>query len=551
MKALITLLLAGCFLQIPAQNEFQKHFKMSQFSALTSYNLPGGILFRGLDSNGLDEGFCMVDAGGRITWHQFFLAGSMIANSIMTPLSETEYCHINPLFHEVSIYKTLDNALAWEKKYPEHPEVILQDFPFGVMQFKSLANGQLFVAAKSITVVNLPNGPIGVESPVFFLFDANGNLLWSKMHKIGNDNFAPVDFIENASGDLLVTGTFWEGVEGNTVPRGIGTIVVDRNNGNIAGAGTAYTYADPDADFSVGMIDDVSNAFVVTGFNLNGSSPDYSFAYIIKLNDDGTFGQAARFDATDPDCSVNLRLVGTSGNMTYLAGNYLTDFPATGHSFVNTFSLKTDTSASEVLWAKRYGPEPVDVGGQVLTTFYNFIINEADNTLLFSGSNELSSGYLWKANQSTGNAGCESVDVGIILSAYSFNGTFISTSVVFGEYLVEGSTPVSVDDQLLTRPEPDLSDYCLVSGTDKTEVPDNALSLYPNPANNMVTVSCPECPACHIALYDVCGKMIADYFFENQNTMDINVSQLKSGVYFVKVSEKNGKSFGNKKLILQ
>jgi len=551
MKKLITFFLGLCFMQISAQSEFQKHFEMSQFGVLGSYDLPGGILFKGLDSNGLDEGFCMVKADGTIAWHQFFEVGARITSSVMAPVNEAEYCHIMPLFHEISLFKTANHAFVWEKIFPEHPDVIVQDFPLGVMNFKNLTDGRICVAAKSITVVNLPNGSIGVECPVFFLFDENGNLLWSKMHKVGNDNFEPIDFMENSAGNLLVVGTFWPGTEGNTEPRGFGTIQIDLDNGSIAGTGSANIYTSSDADFSVGFIDEVNKTFLVNGINLNGSSPNYSSSFLIKLNDDGTFGQTTRFDATDTLASINLWLVKSAGNETFLGGVYKTFFPVTGHSFDNTFSLKTDTPASNIFWAKRYGPEPFDVGGQVLTTFYDFIINDTENTLLFSGTNELSSGFLWKANQFTGSAGCESADVGITNSNYFFNSTSIGTSVIFDEYLVSGNSPVIVNDTPLTRPVPGLLDFCSTLNIGDFDFSDHKISIFPNPAQGMVTISGKELRNCRVSLYDVCGKKVADYLFENQNEIIINSSSLKPGLYFVNFADKNEEIIGNQKLIIR
>lgn len=551
MKILIAFLLAISFLQISAQSEFQKHFDMSQYAGLNSYDLPNGILFKGLDSNGLDEGLCMVNADGTIKWHQFFKFGSRITSSIMAPLNELDYCLIMPLFHKINVFKTVNHAFVWEKKYPEHPDVIIQDFPLGITQFKNLADGKICVAAKSSTVVYMPDDTIAVECPVFFLFDENGNLLWSKMHKIGNDNFEPLDFIENPEGNLLVIGTFWPGTPGNTEPRGFGTIRIDRNSGNIAGNGTANIYTSNDTDFSVGLIDDINKAFLVTGFNLNGSSPNYSSSFLINLNDDGTFGQATRFDAADPLGSLNLRLAKTNGNETFLAGVYQTYFPASGYSYNNTFALKTDTEATNIFWAKRYGPEPIEVGGQVLTTFYNFVIDGAENTLLFSGSNEQSSGYLWRANQTTGNAACESDDVVINISEHLFTGTTIPTTVIFNEYLVDGTTPVIVNDTTLARPVPALVDFCSTSGIGDLDFSANEITLFPNPATSKVTISGKALNNTHIDLFDIIGQKVGNYQLENQNETVINCSTLKPGVYFVNFTDKSGKVIDIQKLILQ
>jgi hypothetical protein len=551
MKRVFLLLFATCAFQIFAQPTFQKHFEMSQFVALNSYTLPDGILFKGLGQNGLDEGFCKVSENGTVSWQQFFVNGSKITKSLMAPINDLDYTHVFPLYHAFSVYKTSNHQMMWENNYLEHPDVIIEDFPMGVCCVKNLTNGKICVAGKSSAIIYLPDDTIAVECPVIILFDETGNLLWSKMYQIGNDNFTPADFIENSNGDLIVIGRYWAGIPGNITPLGFGTLEISRNDGVISGTGGANTFVSNDADFVVGPSDNIAKTFLVTSQNLNGSFPNYRSSFLINLNDDGTFGQAKRFDANDTLCSAILSFAKTSANETYLSGNYETYFPESGTSFTNTFCLKTDATGSNIFWAKRYGPEPTVVGGQALTVFYNFLISETDNSLLFSGSNEISSGYLWKASRATGDAACESVDVAINISDFNFTNTLVGTAIRFEDYLVNRTTPVLVNDTQIASSALLLTEICSVNGIVEGDIHEGTFQIYPNPVNQpFITIHFENPEIYSLVLSDIFGRKTKKILVKSQ-TQTIEILPEMQGFYFATAFDKWGNRLEVKKLLVE
>jgi len=73
-----------------------------------------------------------------------------------------------------------------------------------------------------------------------------------------------------------------------------------------------------------------------------------------------------------------------------------------------------------------------------------------------------------------------------------------------------------------------------------------AVSVYPNPATSNVTISAPI--GSEINIVDISGRAIAQYKIDNTTTINVNISNYNSGLYFVQVIH-NGNSFTDKLLI--
>ena len=69
------------------------------------------------------------------------------------------------------------------------------------------------------------------------------------------------------------------------------------------------------------------------------------------------------------------------------------------------------------------------------------------------------------------------------------------------------------------------------------------VNLYPNPTNSMFTVEVPNDTVKTISVVDVMGKVVA-----TSNVATVDVSNLASGIYIVKVETISGKT-GTQKLI--
>ena len=78
-------------------------------------------------------------------------------------------------------------------------------------------------------------------------------------------------------------------------------------------------------------------------------------------------------------------------------------------------------------------------------------------------------------------------------------------------------------------------DACLI--TDVEEIHDNELTVYPNPAKNLVRINGVE--AAEVQVYNALGQMVKTV----QGSNEIDVSGLVEGVYMVRITDEDGRSY--------
>ena len=90
-----------------------------------------------------------------------------------------------------------------------------------------------------------------------------------------------------------------------------------------------------------------------------------------------------------------------------------------------------------------------------------------------------------------------------------------------------------------------------VAGVEETVPSLKAFALYPNPANNRITIN-----GCRkmlvetmISIFTITGKLVFQDTVKNQNQVELNVSTLTKGIYLVKIQTKDGIEV--KKLVIE
>ncbi len=77
---------------------------------------------------------------------------------------------------------------------------------------------------------------------------------------------------------------------------------------------------------------------------------------------------------------------------------------------------------------------------------------------------------------------------------------------------------------------------------------DSILSIYPNPANDKITIS--KNNINHISIFDIHSKeVISIDGNQKENSINVNVSSLSKGIYFVQIKTNNGVI--NKKIVIE
>jgi hypothetical protein len=78
---------------------------------------------------------------------------------------------------------------------------------------------------------------------------------------------------------------------------------------------------------------------------------------------------------------------------------------------------------------------------------------------------------------------------------------------------------------------------------------DEVANIYPNPARNTLTITAGQEEWTSCALYSIDGKQVWNANPRNKKTAEVNVANLSSGVYYVKVTDRKGKAFYKKILV--
>ena len=98
----------------------------------------------------------------------------------------------------------------------------------------------------------------------------------------------------------------------------------------------------------------------------------------------------------------------------------------------------------------------------------------------------------------------------ILISSLKYS----SPDYVPGFYLVKSST-LSVDDNYLSN-----------------------FSLYPNPSINSVELNSTNTPISEISIYDLSGKLLLSKKYNSETNINLNISNLASGIYLLKINNK-------------
>ena len=74
------------------------------------------------------------------------------------------------------------------------------------------------------------------------------------------------------------------------------------------------------------------------------------------------------------------------------------------------------------------------------------------------------------------------------------------------------------------------------------EIPYNTISVFPNPARDVITITSHHSSVESLYLFDLTGKLVIKTYEQEK----LNISALNKGVYLLIINESSGKSFTKK-----
>jgi Secretion system C-terminal sorting domain len=377
--------------------------------------------------------------------------------------------------------------------------------------------------------------------------DSNGNLIWAKyVYSAGGDNYymQAMDIALDASGNIFISGH----MEGATL--NFDSVIMEAggpidtflakydNNGNIQwarnGAGDAWLASNCEL-----TCDSSGNVYMIGNFDTSITFGDtmlvnegYKSSYVVKYAPNGDFQWAKKLGTTGASYVTYSSIIATDGTNVYVVGyfenasmtfdNITLTNPSPGQA--SGFIAKFNANGT-IQWAR--------IPGQSISDLYMLPDGSSYITGSFGGTQTIGGTTL--TNEGIVNAFVAKMDA---------DGSFVWAKQIGGTGAVRGNkitvndntlyatgsfdTTVRVDDQILTTffGNTFLAKLSLVPLSNE-EFQQNSLSIFPNPAQNILNINNELAVGQAYNITDMTGRTIKSGIAESA----IDVSSLSSGLY--------------------
>ncbi|MDD5528549.1 MAG: T9SS type A sorting domain-containing protein [bacterium] len=372
---------------------------------------------------------------------------------------------------------------------------------------------------------------IGVPTyPNVYLIRTNssGDTMWTR-------TFGGVEYDVSSSVQQTKDGGFI--IIGSTNSFGIGTrncyLIKTNSNGD---AMWTKTYGGTGWDEGQSVQQTSDSGFIITGGAGSFGAGSYD-VYLIKTNSSGDTLWTRTFGGTDFDYGGSVQQISDGG---FIIAGVIYSF---GADSGDVYLIRTNSSG-DTLWTKTYGGAGEDYGFSVQQTKDNgFIIAGVTNSFGAGGYDI----YLVRTNSS-----------GDTLWTKTIGGTYDDwgwhvQQIEDGGFIVVGVTRsfgAGNNDIYLIRLDKEVG----VEEKSNIETPSTTLRASQNPFSKSTVISyqIPATSKVSLALYDITGSCVKTLIDEQKPagtySTTLNAKELKTGVYFVKLTAGNFST--TKKLIL-
>jgi len=410
----------------------------------------------------------------------------------------------------------------------------------------------------NITLDNTGNWDIFIVK-----YDSSGNVLWAKSAE-GNNEDRSACITTDATGNVYLTGSFLSKTLtfDNTILTRTGQLDVFITkydaNGNVLWAKDAASNRDRKGtgitSDAMGNIYLIGNYYydTITFGNIALTNTGQWDIFITKYDSNGNVLCAKSVGGCSSDEGTSITTDKT-GNV-YITGNFdsptltLGNITLTNSGFENIFIAKYDAN-SNVLWAKK-------AGGSLCDKSYGITTDTAGNIYL--------TGVFESPKISFGNITLTKIDgYDIFIVKYAPNGNVLWAKSVGGDGRDEGtsittdktgnvyitgnfdSPTLSFDNTTLVNTG--MADIFIAQlNTSSNTIPEypseSKISIYPNPADDELTITLPTYSAVNhttLELFDIYGNLLKNVTVTG-NTTTVDISGYPAGVYVVRFMNNEG-----------
>ncbi|MGE0560904.1 MAG: T9SS type A sorting domain-containing protein [Flavobacteriales bacterium] len=352
---------------------------------------------------------------------------------------------------------------------------------------------------------------------------STGNLVWIKnIGTSGREHSQSI--IELPGGNYLLSGN--TNITNNSSTNRANPFLIKTSNDGSVIWGKQYNLTTFFTDFNETIL--LSDGNLLSVGETRSSDAGSHDIFLIKTDTNGAIIWSNKYGGTGNDIGVNVK-ENTNGELVISA---FTD----SYGNANQFLIITTDNNGNIIWSKTYGGsnnDELDWWGKPMVVTATSEIIMTGGTMSFGAGNE--DIYVVKTNE-CGESFCNEQIVTLTttsISPTSSNFTVLTTS---GGSLVNTSSTVNS----ISFAENTLCDSNLVSVIEISDI-DNDLIVYPNPTVNYLNVKINNGLEIQtIDIYNIAGQKVdTKYIQKTDDFIQIDVKDLKEGLYFLKINNKS------------
>ncbi|MCX6274926.1 MAG: T9SS type A sorting domain-containing protein [Bacteroidetes bacterium] len=554
-----------CFLSLGRSGFSQQAFQhfyggINQEISLVAFPCPGGGIYylgatTSTGSGSADPVIMKLDDDGEVIWAHaiggvnYDVAGAMTlsSDSGLVYAGSTKSYNGNTL-DDLYFFKTDSmGSMQWSKTFST------ADLDVASAIIRTSDNGYAITGYTRET---------GLKRVLLIRTDSNGDTLFTRTYG-GNGDDQGVEMLQTSDGGFVIIGkTFTQTLgesdilmmrtdsQGNLLwtksygeslwDEGAGIIKLQDGNYLISGSTISFGQG----DFDILLMKTDTSGSIIWGKTYGGAKTDAG--YTARENNDGSIVVSGYSNSLG--YGHNMRLARQESATKKIHANdfslrkSISDIQSNdrGDDSTNIFLMKVD-AAGDTLWTRTYGDgaqdeafhfSKMDDGGYLMPGFTTSYTNTTDSTQM-----------MLIRTDSSGYSGCHEQNAHPLIDTTNF----ITQTLAFTQTQGISENIVVSNSLVWNLNAEDACLYIQVSDNNEEEI-----EVYPIPASSKLVVDSRQYTISAISINNLLGEMVLAVSLPNDSyrePIDLDVSQLPSGIYFLKLTTSTSEII--KKIIIQ
>jgi Secretion system C-terminal sorting domain len=364
----------------------------------------------------------------------------------------------------------------------------------------------------------------GAGAHDFYLIKTNtlGDTLWTKTYGGSSaDNFRSLVSLELSGINYVLVG------ETSGFGTGGTDILLVKISGFSGDTIWAKTFGGSKNDFAYGIYETQDLGLIIIG-HTNSFGPGGMNVYLIKIDFWGNIQWSKTYGGPGDEYGYSIRQTTDNG---YIIVGSTNSF---GAGSKDVYLIKTDANG-DTLWTKTYGGLSDETGYAIQQTSDGGYIITGNSNSFGSGKKDI---YVIKTDANGNSGGCHEFPTNTLVN----NVTTIETIPIL---TINSGTITSSSPTIVKTAIPSNSSACDTAVGIRSSIDDeNRIQLFPNPTNGYFSILLNEIfQKMNYTIFNLNGILIEQKKVSSTSSINIDLSQYSSGIYFINLIDKTtGKS---------